>query len=224
MTPEVIAAYLLLCAGALLVWRIHPFLKGKERDHDALTRMRGIPETAITEVQDQTVVKVRGTVHRLSESLTAPLSQRPCAVFRVEVRQQRDRNHWAVVIDHADGVPFRITQGGQEAIVRGHAYDLALEEDHKVALGALSPSPALRQYLAQQGVEPGGFLGIPKNFDAKEAVIEEGELVTVLGFARWERDPSARAAAGNYRGDARCLVIGPLPKDGWLLVSDRSDS
>lgn len=188
--------------------------------------MRAIPRRAIADVIEGEVARVVGTV-RVSSPMTAPLSGRPCAYFRVVVEERRRRgknSYWHRVIDEQGGVDFVLEDGGGRALVKvGHA-QAVLEGDQSGASGFMNdPSPELVAFLEARGHSAQGWI-FNKAIRYREGIAEAGELVAVVGAGRWERDPEAPAQAGDGYRDAvmPTRLVLEAPSSGPLLLSDEA--
>lgn len=151
--------------------------------------------------------------------LTAPISGRPCAAWRViveERRNQGDQNTWKKVIDDSDSTDFALEDESGRAVVDGTALSLALDFDASGGQSFLNPaSPALKAFMDERGVGTHGFI-LKKTLRAREGILEVGEAVTVAGSGTFMNDPSGQS---GYRGNAKLLHVKAL-STGELLASD----
>ncbi len=176
---------------------------------------------SIAQTPENQDVRVSGTLALVEGKppLTAPISGRPCAAWRVIVEERRKRSEhssWDTVIDDSDSTDFALEDQSGRAIVDGTALSLALDFDASGGQGFFNPaSPALAAFMESRGVATRGFL-LKKTIRAREGVLEVGEVVTVAGSGMVMNDPSAQT---GYRSSAKLLHVRAL-STGELLASD----
>lgn len=195
-------------------------------DQTARRAMRAVPVRAVAEVAGGTKARIVGRV-RVDAPITAPLTGRACARWRVIVQEKRGgkNKHWVTVLDASQGVDFVVEDPSGKAIVAGPSVQAVLEQDGNFSSGFLNDAtPELEAFLAAHGRSSQGFV-FNKTMRYREGVVEPGETVTVVGWARWEADPEASARAGAGYRDAETpkrLVIDAPPGEA-LIVSDHHD-
>ena len=166
-------------------------------------------------------VRVSGTLAYVEGKapLVAPLSNRPCAAWRVIVEERNkhsEQSGWTVLIDDSGSTDFALEDESGRAVVDGSVLSLALDFDASGGQGFLNPASAeLAAFMDARGVSTHGFL-LKKTLRAREGVLEPGEVVTVAGRGSFMHDPSAKT---GYRGTAKLLHVKAL-SNGKLLASD----
>ncbi|MFT5353969.1 MAG: hypothetical protein ACI9KE_001169 [Polyangiales bacterium] len=166
-------------------------------------------------------VRVSGTLAYVEGKapLTAPISNRPCAAWRVIVEERRKHSNqsgWRKVIDDSASTDFALEDESGRAIVDGTALSLALNFDASGGQGFLNPaSPGLKAFMEARGVGTHGMI-LKKTLRAREGILELGETVTVAGNGTFMNDPSGQS---GYRGHAKLLHVKAL-STGKLLASD----
>jgi hypothetical protein len=148
---------------------------GEEEASDIRYRLRGIPRTPISSVPPDTIVKVRGYVSTEDPLLAAPVTRGACALYCLEWRELL----WdAPVQQELGGRNLLLDDGTGRALVRVDRARISL-------LGTWTLSEAHR--------------GPSRVIDCREALVEEGALLTVLGHASYEADSGPyRTAPGRY--------------------------
>ncbi len=188
-------------------------------------RMRKVPRRPLREVQDGDLTRVVGRT-RARSGVVAPVSGRPCAFWRVEVRigrqEQRGRQTvtvWDAVVDQIgeeDGFFLDTDAGAVE--VRGRDMELAIEDarrwDH---IPHERMSDAFRALLADNMTVTAG----DGNTRILEQIVADGAELAVVGEARWVDDPDGAPEPSGYREAIapRRLVLSPSAETA-LLVSD----
>lgn len=196
-------------------------------DQRTKRKMRSIPRRAIGEVMEGEVARVVGRV-RVDAPLTAPLSGRPCAYWRVVVEEKRRRgkhSYWQTLVDEEEGVDFFLLDDTGKAKVQVSYTTAVLHGDSRGGSGFLNePTPELEAFLSSRGHSTQGWI-FNKTIRFREGIAEPDETVAVVGAARWERDPDEAAAAGEGYREAvmpKRLVLS-APSEGPLLLSDEAD-
>jgi len=196
-------------------------------DQRAKRAMRGVPKRSIADVIEGERARIVGAVE-VPEPLTAPLSGRPCAAWRVTVEERRrsgKNSYWKKIVDEHEAVEFFLTDGTGKARVEQVIVKPVLAHDARGGSGFLNdPTPELQAFLADRGHDTQGWV-FNKTIRFREGVAEPGEEVAVVGTGRWERDPDEKARAGSgYREAAmpKRLVMQPS-EGGSLLLSDEHD-
>lgn len=187
---------------------------------------RGLAEAAqkpIAQLREGDVVRVVGTLKLGPGVLTAPLSQRSCALFFVRVLENRGKVP-KEILRESKGIEFTLDDGTGTVLVRPERFELALLEDHKQRAGMWNDaSPELREYLASKGQSTESTFGFKRALSCYEGTLEEGERVAVLGEVRFEVDPAPLTAGESYRDRAMRKVL-VTPPSGVMLLSDEPDA
>ncbi|MCX6286901.1 MAG: hypothetical protein NTY96_07290 [Bacteroidetes bacterium] len=82
-------------------------------------------------------------------------------------------------------------------------------DDAKYSSGIFNdPSEVLENYLNSHDKKSEDFIGFNKSLRYKEGILEEGEVISVLGKASWKH-----AESGEWSDDfGKLLIIGPTEK------------
>jgi hypothetical protein len=197
-------------------------------DQRARRAMKAVPRRRVAEVIEGEKARVVGRVE-VERTVTAPLSGRPCAYWRVVVEERRSSgdNHysWETIIDEHGGVDFFLRDGEDEALVKTSCVQAVLNEDGRFWSGSSDDADpqveaSLEAFVATRFSRL--FFMFPKRLRYREGVVEPGELVAAVGVGRWEHTPDEQARAGVGYREARLperLVL-DAPAEGPLLLSD----
>lgn len=195
-------------------------------DAQARRAMRAVPVRPIGEAIEGEKVRLIGPAE-IEAPLSAPLSGRPCAVWRVVVEERvrsGKNSYWRTLVDESEAVEFRILDGTGKAIVKATHVQAVLDRDMEASSGMFNDAgPALEEFLAERGHSSKGWV-FNKTMRYREGVLEPGESVCVVGVGTWESDPEERAVADGYRtaSQPKRLIV-DAPADGPLLLSDQTD-
>lgn len=144
----------------------------------------------IKECKDNEVCKIQGELKLVSGGITAPLSGRKCAVYRIIVEEYRSSGrsgYWSEIIDDERKTSFVIQNNGQIALVTCSNAALLLHKDKDYESGTFNDATEkLNKYLESFDKESTNFLGLNKSIQYKEGVLEEGEEVSVYGSGEWK--------------------------------------
>ena len=170
-------------------------------------------------------MKLVGRATPVGEALTAPISERHCLAWNlaIQVRRGSGKNkHWREVHQSCRAQGFVLEDESGRARIDVSRARLVLSNDHRASHGGgwSDGSDELLAYCAEQGVDTSTFLGGSVPVRSSEGVIEVGEVVAVMGVARFEDDPSA--GGDGYRSVGKRLVL-EAPADAPLLLSDHLD-
>lgn len=141
-------------------------------------------------VQNGETVKVVGTIVPMEELLVAPLSQRECAHYFVEVEQKKSsgkNSHWDTIIQREVTSKFLIRDEDHYALIYGHRVKSNIVIDRNYTSGTFNDATeVLEDYLREHGHQSEGFLGFNKSLRYKEGVLEANESISVLGVGNWK--------------------------------------
>lgn len=173
--------------------------------HARLKReLRAAPTVKIGELAQGQTARVVGRAHRLDSDLVAPLTGRTCVYYVVRVDREVGDDGWQQVIYEEQGVPFVVEDDTGRAIVEVYGAQMALDFDSRDRTGTWNaPDETQAALLAKYG-EPERGLVFRARHRYREAVIEIGETVAVLGSSKRERDPTG--LPGGYRDAQPTLV------------------
>ena len=144
----------------------------------------------ISSVAEGEVAKISGRVELTGPPLTAPLSGRKCAYYHVLVEQQVNTgksSHYKKVIEEEVAGQFGIRDGRSCARIDTSQVESYIVDDAKYSSGIFNdPTEVLEQYLSAHNLKSEDFMGFNKSMRYKEGILEEGELISVLGKAKWK--------------------------------------
>src|SRR5262249_34084485 len=133
------------------------------------------------------------------QTLTAPLSGRPCVCYVVSVeRRGRTERYWHTIVRESKSVRFQIADETGHAIIDPSSANLVLHRDVNTSSGTFDDAtPSEEAFLARHGEASKGWL-FNKALRYHESVVEIGETIAVLGSGVREPDPAGVPAEG-YR-------------------------
>lgn len=205
--------------------------------------LRRAPRWSLAALPEDTFGRVTGTAYPFEgEHLTAPLTGRTCVYYIALVeqrgRQGGDRARWTRLAIERRGLSFVLEDGGHRAIVDPRRARVTIDFDH------VYRTPRLPLAVRQEAVPQGGsapalmteserqaqFLArhylVNRDWSTmaepryREAIIEVGEPVAVLGSGIREPDLEARPDGDAYRamGGTRLRLTGSRRYP--LVISD----
>lgn len=215
--------YVLLAIGLVAVvgfgWYFSPANKLKRE-------LRASRRYALAELPEETRGRVVGAAHTLEQTLDAPLTGRACLYYVVTVEQHHSTgrsSYWKTIIREEQGVPFVLSDGTGKAIVDPRSAKVALDVDGRGDSGTFdSPNEREQAFLDRHGTSGQGWV-FNKRLRYREAVIEVGETVAILGAGVREPDPTAPPAAA-YRGEQPTRLRMTSSPRFPLLISDSPDT
>ncbi len=135
---------------------------------------------------------ITGEVQPDVEGLTAPLTGRGCALYRVIVEERVDGGsglRWATVFEDLESRSFIVTDPSGRARVDPTYAKLLLGHESRFESGTFKDAaPRLREYLAHHGEQSETFV-FNRNLRYRETVLELGEVATVMGPGQVVDDP-----------------------------------
>ncbi len=157
---------------------------------------------SLSELPEDTHGRVIGQARALGEELKGPLTGRRCVYYIALVEEQRSTgrsSYWRTIASETRGVPFMLEDGTGRAIVDPNGAQVALDFDGNSKSGTFNQAdPVQEQFLAKHGQKSEGWV-FNKTLRYREAMIEVGETIAVLGSGTREPDPNAAPEAA-YRG------------------------
>lgn len=176
-----------------------------------------LPRTRIAEAGAGDLVKVVGRVEYEAEPLVSPFSGRACAHFEAGV-EVKTKNGFRRRLEQVRSTSFLVSDETGRALVEAERLLVDVVIDHHWASGELDDETRfeLEQFLFQAGPTGSRLLRDHARLRYVEGVLEQGELVTVVGVAAWGR---ATEPGVGYRDLSRRLVLDP-PRRGPVYVSD----
>lgn len=216
MNTQALIIVLFLLAFAGIVFGNYFFNK-KARIKRKLKRATG---KKITDFVSGEIAKVAGKIEYVGDPLVAPLSGRPCAYYYVLVEQKVSSgksSSWEILIEEEVGGTFVIRDGKHCAHINSKNIKSYLVEDREYSSGFLEDATqVLEKYLHDHGQKSENFLGLNKSIRYKEGVLEEGELIAVVGRGEWKKAEQEQLP-DSY---GRVLSISSTDKEAIYLSDD----
>ncbi|HTL38127.1 MAG TPA: GIDE domain-containing protein [Kofleriaceae bacterium] len=202
----------------VVVWAVWHF----SDDRKIRRQLRTAQAKRINELRDDELGKVVGRARVLDEALEAPLTKRRCVYFVATVEEHRSTgrsSYWKTVIREARGVPFMLEDDSGRALVDATAARISIDFDGRSQSGTFDdPTETEKAFLARHGQQGQGWI-FNRRLRYREAVIEDGETIAVLGAGTREPDPDA-PPTDAYRGDARTRLRLTSSRKYPLVISD----
>jgi len=171
MTAIVVGAVIAIQTA---VWWAQPRTRGRR----LLRKARNVP---IAEIKDGEWVKVTGVAHAIGPIETSLVGRRECIGFHVQVQRLGGRSAGVVVLERESCPAFTITDETGTVVVDG-PFLFAIDWD----VWSTATAAHLR-ILKESGVHGRTFW---HRFAYREGLIQPGDVITVLGLATFEPDPS----------------------------------
>ncbi|MBV8756188.1 MAG: hypothetical protein JO257_02865 [Deltaproteobacteria bacterium] len=188
--------------------------------------LKSAPRMSLRELPESKRARVVGAAQPLERTLEAPLTGRTCMYYVVTVEQHHSTgrsSYWKQIIKEEAGVPFVLDDGTGRAIVDPRSARVALDVDGKGDSGTFDePNERETAFLQRHGTTGQGWI-FNKRLRYREAIIELGERVAILGEGVREPDPDA-PPADAYRGDQPTRVRMTSSARFPLLISDSPDT
>lgn len=136
------------------------------------------------------VAKIVGEVEVVKTALKAPLSERECAYYHVQVKELQStgkNSSYKTIIDDHKSCDFVISESGFYAYIKGEARKTYIVKDKEYKSGFGNDAPAkFEKYLRSHKRKSEGWLGFNKSLKYFEGVLEVGEKIAVLGQGKWQ--------------------------------------
>ncbi len=193
--------------GAFAYWR-NPARRIKRE-------LRAAPSYRIDKLDEGELGRIIGKARVHDEKLVAPLTGRECVYYIACVDEDDGEGGWKNAIEEERGVTFLLEDDSGRALVDPSPARLALDFDCQTTSGALrAPDERETQFLEKHDFRGRGLI-FRKRLRYREAVIEIGEEIAVLGAGTREPDPT-RPPAGYREGPPTLLRV--TSSAGHLLV------
>jgi hypothetical protein len=152
------------------------------------------PIAKIAELADGPA-KVQGRIVAFGDSMTAPLSGRPCVYYRFQVEEKKTRHgpplhggggsYWKTIINDVQSIPCGVDDGTGVAGLDLRGAEMVLSPGAQMRSGFLNDAPAKLERLLNEryGRSSRGFI-FNKGMRYIETLIEGGEEVLVLARAQ----------------------------------------
>lgn len=165
-----------------------------------------MPRTTVRAFPEGDDGRVVGKAGYLDEQLAAPLTGRACVAWHVRVYGDTvGARGFVSCVEACDAASFSVADETGVAIVRADMVSLLLEPDLGRSLGFFGrPFEELESFLRRYS-KKGTRLMLDRSLRYEEGILEEGQLVAIVGRGRHEPDPAS--AEGDYRRAASRLVM-----------------
>lgn len=187
-------------------------------DHDRVGRRRAMQPTRV-EPSARALVSPRKAAPRATDRGTIAHDGRPIPHRRRCGPRPGNRGGRPVVARPEERHEARDSKGAEDRGPRGEGRADRQDRGPASLLRRNDPSPAESELLAKHGINPTSFIGTNNPFRYREGVLEEGEIVSVVGMGRWVADPDAPATGDAYRDAPKRLIL-EAPPGSSVLVSD----
>jgi len=185
-------------------------------------KLRAAKAWAIGELPEDTLGRVVGQARPLANTLLGPLTGRPCVYYIATVEEQRSNgrsSYWKTIITESEGVPFVLEDSTGRAIIDPSNAEVALDFDGKSSSGTFHDANEVQEaFLTKYDKKSSGWV-FNKSLRYREAMIEIGETVAVLGSGVREPDPNA-PPEDAYRGAPRTQLRLTSSAQFPLVISD----
>ena len=185
-------------------------------------RFRDAPAFAIGELPESTLGRITARAQPLGSTLHAPLTDRPCVYYLVEIQELYGdiQKRGKILASEHRGVPFVLEENGHRALVEPTGATVSLVFDHETRSKAAFDADARQRALLERHelVQRNWFM--TGGIAYREAVIEVGERVCVLGSGIREADPDAPPAAAYREGGQTRLRLGSTAKYPLAITDD----
>ena len=184
--------------------------------------LRKTPTKRIQDLRDDELGKVVGRARGVGTTLASPLFGRRCVYFVAIVEEHRSSgksSYWKTIIRETRGVPFMLEDSSGRALVDASNARIAIDFDAKSQSGTFDDPNEMENAFLARHCEKGQGWVFNRALRYREAVIEEGETIAVLGAGTREPDPDA-APTEAYRGDAPTRLRLTSSRKYPLVISD----
>ena len=154
-------------------------------------------------------VRVKGKAWNQGPLLHAPVTQRPCLAYHLRLEEQ-DEGRWREVLVLRDARPFLVEDETGKVLVQPEKdFDVALAEHALGGSGTMKVEDPARYRNLASVLQAAGisltvpWLGFERHFRCFEGVVEQGEVVSVLGHAAHEVRPDGERPDRAH------------PRNGW---------
>jgi hypothetical protein len=176
-----------------------------------------LPRTRIIDASEGDLVKIVGRVEYEGEPLASPFSARRCAHYEAGV-DIATHNGFRRRVEEQRSTSFVVADESGRALVEADKLLVEVVIDHHWSSRELDAETRfeLERFLYQAGTAGSRLLADSSRLRYVEGALEQGELVTVVGIATWNR---ATEPGIGYRDLGRRLLLSP-PRRGLVFVSD----
>jgi hypothetical protein len=164
---------------------------------------RVAPTFAIETLPEDTVGRIAGPVQPHAASfLLSPVTARRCVLYVVEIYEHPFHGDFPskLVLTERDAVPFVVEQDGHRALVDPTDAQISLGFDHTANAYESYDDEHQKALLARHAMLP-PRKSDQRHLEYREAVLELGEVASILGSGTREPDPDA--PPDMYRATSR---------------------
>jgi len=184
--------------------------------------MEDTPTRMIVDIEPGRV-EVNGNIQPFSGGLHyAPLSQKPCVQFDVQVqelRRSKNSTYWATIHTYKRGGVFLVVDESGKVLVDPKGGKLEKIQTLATHQGKFREMPPrVREYISRTGVETKGFFGVlDRTLRVVESIVPTDQHLYVLGDA--VDDPT-------YHGFQNDPLISPftIKKKKMMILSYKSEA
>ena len=222
--PLIIGGVLIVVAGLMAFFAV--------RNFKIFQLVGTLPVTPVDRLRGGEMVKLQGEAvgpEADDEYLVSPMAQQRCLYYQFKVDEQRRRgkNHvWVNVIDDKNAVDTYIQDSTGVVEIEIENADLVLDPDTKAKSGTFNKAtPELQALLESRYCQSTKGWVFSKKMKYAETILEEGDPLCVIGFAKQEgegfkitkdgkiflvTDKGEGALRKRYMGYTIGLVVGTL--------------
>ncbi|MBA3818799.1 MAG: hypothetical protein H0X17_07900 [Deltaproteobacteria bacterium] len=198
-------------------------IRGWFRARRIRRQLREAAQWGIGTLPEDTCGRITGTVHAFEgQTLEAPISGRPCVYYLIVIEENLGVGGGGAVMglaERSDGTSFVLEEDGHRAVVDPEHAVLSVAFDHETtSLAAFDADPRQRKLLSDANLIHRDWFKT-SSLRYREAIIEIGERVSILGAGVREPDPDAPAAAA-YRSNAQTRIRLTSSPHAQLVISD----
>jgi hypothetical protein len=147
----------------------------------AIRLLHSVPQTPVGSLRPGQRARISGRT-LLRDALVAPFGGTRCAAFHMRIDEPQGKNSWRTLAKDEACVPFLVEDATGACFVDPRGTTLHLQFDPETQQGLFQePGPNQRSVLEKHGIEVTNSLGFHRQLRFREAVLAEGETVSLLG-------------------------------------------
>ncbi len=174
----------------------------------------------ISMFQEGEVAKVVGQIKYINPPLITPLSKRKCSYYSITVEHRVSSgksSRWETVIEEEKAQDVVIKDGNSYALIDTSLIKSHLIPDQQYSSGTFNDATQeLEEFLAKHNFKSTDFFGLNRTLRYYEGVLEEGEVVAVLGKGNWKRKAEVKLDIPTEK----ILVISKKDDEEGVYLSD----
>lgn len=153
--------------------------------------LKKLPFKRPSQIQTGQVVKIIGKALHVDALQYSPVSNRACILYQTTVSQKR-KKHWSTIIEETSKANFFIQSNDELVLVTLNQpkgfIDIVLDVDRETSSGFLNDAnDRLELFLRKHHEQSTNIFGLNKSLKYEEAIIENKEILVVLGTATWKK-------------------------------------